>query len=98
MCLGIRLVDKLKILTGFPRPDNTTLATHLEAVVRANGGIPATMGVLGGIARIGLSVEELIELTTSAGKATTMKVSRRDLPYILGSVNHIFSPIMVLLA
>lgn len=90
-------MDKLKILIGFPRPDNTNLATHLESVVRANGGIPATIGVLGGIARVGLSVEELIELTTSAGKSTTMKVSRRDLPYILGSVNHISSPIIVLL-
>ena len=82
-------MEKLKVLTGFPRPDNTTLATHLESVVRANGGIPATIGVLGGIARVGLSIEELIELTTSAGKSTTMKVSRRDLPYILGSVNYI---------
>ena len=71
---------------------------HLESVVRANGGIPATIGVLGGIARVGLSEEELIELTTSAGKSTTMKVSRRDLPYILGTVNHISSSIIVLLA
>ena len=91
-------MDKLKVLTGFPQPDNTTLATHLESVVRANGGIPATIGVLRGIARVGLSVEELIELTTSAGKSTTMKVSRRDLPFILGSVNYIFSPIITLLA
>lgn len=82
-------MDKLKISIGFPRPDNTTLATHLESLVRANGGIPATIGVLGGIARVGLSAEELIELTTSAGKSTTMKVSRRDLPYILGSVNNV---------
>ena len=85
------MLDGLKVSTGFPRPDNTALATHLELVVRANGGVPATIGVLGGIARIGLSAEELIELTTSAGKSTTMKVSRRDLPYILGSVTHISS-------
>ena len=91
-------MEKLKALTGFPRPDNTTLATHLESVVRANGGIPATIGVLGGIARVGLSEEELIELTTSAGKSTTMKVSRRDLPYILGSVNYIPLAIIILLA
>ncbi len=91
-------IDELNVLIGFPRPDNTALATHLESVVRANGGIPATIGVLDGIARVGLSAEELIELTTSAGKSTTMKVSRRDLPYILGSVIHIFSRIFASLA
>lgn len=91
-------MDELKVSIGFPRPDNTALATHLESVVRANGGIPATIGVLGGIARVGLSAEELIELTASAGKSTTMKVSRRDLPYILGSVIHVSSRIIVSLA
>ena len=91
-------MDELKIWIGFPRPDNTALATHLESVVRANGGIPATIGVLGGIARVGLSAEELIELTTSAGKSTTMKVSRRDLPYVLGSVIHVSSRIIIFLA
>ena len=70
----------------------------MESVVRTNGGIPATIGVLGGIAHVGLSAEELIELTTSAGKSTTMKVSRRDLPYILGTVTLISLRIIVSLA
>ena len=91
---SIKLMDELRVLIGFPRPDNTALATHLESVVRVNGGIPATIGVLGGVAHVGLSTEELIELTVSAGKSTTMKVSRRDLPYILGSVTHISSRII----
>ena len=52
-----------------------------------NGGIPATIGVLNGVARVGLSPEEIIELTTLAGKPDTKKVSRRDLGYICGLVN-----------
>ncbi|KAI9843831.1 MAG: hypothetical protein M1837_006092 [Sclerophora amabilis] len=49
-----------------------------------NGGVPATVGVLNGQARVGMEAEELIQLTASAGKDTTMKVSRRDLGYICG--------------
>ncbi|KAL8937464.1 MAG: hypothetical protein Q9216_004409 [Gyalolechia sp. 2 TL-2023] len=69
---------------GFPYPQNTALASRLESLIRLNGGIPATIGVLNGVARVGLSAEELIELTASAGKHDTKKLSRRDLGYICG--------------
>ncbi|KAL8925250.1 MAG: hypothetical protein Q9172_002300 [Xanthocarpia lactea] len=71
-------------MPGFPYPQNTALASHLESLVRVNGGIPATIGVLNGVARVGLSPEEIIELTKLAGKPDTRKVSRRDLGYICG--------------
>jgi len=71
---------------GFPYPENLALALDLEKIVRANGAIPATIGVVGGVARIGLTSEEITTLASSAGKLETMKVSRRDLPYILGMV------------
>lgn len=74
------------ILHRVPYPDNTALASRLESIVRTNGGIPATIGVLNGVARVGFSADELIELTASAGRPETRKVSRRDLPYILGLV------------
>jgi pseudouridylate synthase / pseudouridine kinase len=77
---------------GFPYPDNMALASHLEMVVRKNGGIPATIGVLHGVARVGLSPEELIELASAAGKKETMKISRRDLPYITGLVGLLHIP------
>lgn len=73
---------------GFPYPDNVALATHLESVVRHNGGIPATIGVLNGVARVGLSEEELTELVNPSSKTELMKVSRRDLPFIAGLVSH----------
>ncbi|KAJ5101523.1 hypothetical protein NUU61_003745, partial [Penicillium alfredii] len=69
---------------GFPYPDNIALASLLESVVRANGGIPATVGVVGGVARVGLSADELIELAATAEKKSALKVSRRDLGYICG--------------
>jgi len=55
-------------------------------VVRAHGGVPATIGVLNGVPRIGFEPEELIELTASAGSPNTLKISRRDLGYICGLV------------
>jgi pseudouridylate synthase / pseudouridine kinase len=61
------------------------LASHLESIVRVNGAIPATIGILDGIARVGLDPEELIRLTASAGKSSTLKLSRRDLGYVCGS-------------
>jgi hypothetical protein len=72
---------------GFPYPDNTKLALDLEAIVRRHGAVPATIGILDGVARVGMSPDEIIALTSAAGKPETMKVSRRDLPYILGMVS-----------
>ncbi|KAH0537880.1 hypothetical protein FGG08_005432 [Glutinoglossum americanum] len=69
---------------GFPYPDNVALASHLESTVRVHGGVPATIGVIDGIARVGMGTEELVRLAASAGKDTTLKLSRRDLGFICG--------------
>jgi pseudouridine-5'-phosphate glycosidase len=73
-------------LSGFPYPENVALASRLESIVRANGGVPATIGLLSGVARVGMGAEELIELAAAAEKKTVLKVSRRDLGYICGLV------------
>lgn len=72
---------------GFPYPESVALASLLETVVRANGGVPATIGVLNGVARVGLLADELIELASTAEKKNALKVSRRDLGYICGLVS-----------
>lgn len=72
------------ILSGFPYPENVALASHLESVVRVNGGVPATIGILDGVALVGMSPEELIQLTSTSGKSTTLKLSRRDLSFVGG--------------
>lgn len=78
---------------GFPYPDNVALALDLESIVRRNGGVPATIGILDGVARVGMTTEQLRMITASAGKPETMKVSRRDLPYIFGLVSLSSAPI-----
>lgn len=72
--------------TGFPYPDNIALASRLESVVREHGGIPATIGVLDGVARVGMNPEQLIQLVSSSGQDTTLKISKRDLSYVCGLV------------
>lgn len=72
---------------GFPYPENSQLATDLESLVRKHGATPATIGVLNGVARVGFTPNQLNELTASAGKPDTRKLSRRDIAYICGMVN-----------
>ncbi|KAJ5484970.1 Pseudouridine-5'-phosphate glycosidase [Penicillium diatomitis] len=69
---------------GFPYPENVALAQLLESVVRENGGVPATIGVLGGVARVGMSPDEIVELASTVENKSAIKVSRRDLGYICG--------------
>lgn len=76
---------------GFPYPENVKLALGLEKIVRDAGAVPATIGVLDGIIRVGMEESQLIRLASSAGNPNTMKVSRRDIPYIVGMVNDLLA-------
>ncbi|KAH9837439.1 Indigoidine synthase A like protein [Teratosphaeria destructans] len=71
---------------GFPYPDNLALASRLESLVRVNGAVPATIGVLDGVVRVGMEPEALIRLVASSGKPNTLKLSRRDLSFALGKI------------
>jgi len=61
---------------GLPRPDNLHVAREVEAIVRAHGAVPATVGVLDGVAIVGLDDDELSRL---AGNSDVDKLSVRDL-------------------
>ena len=61
---------------GLPRGENRRVAAKIEAAVRANGAVPATIAVLDGAIRIGLGAAELDRLCSSAEIA---KLSVRDL-------------------
>ncbi|RMY52406.1 hypothetical protein D0865_05810 [Hortaea werneckii] len=69
---------------GFPYPANLALASRLESLVRVNGGVPATIGILDGVARVGMGADELIRLVSTAGSPDLRKVSRRDFGFALG--------------
>ena len=71
-------------MVGYPYPENVSLASRLESLVRVHGGIPATIGVLNGVAHVGMQPEQLIELISTAGEENTWKLSRRDLGFIGG--------------
>lgn len=66
---------------GMPYPKNVETALNVEKVIRDNGAIPATIAIIGGKLKAGLSREE-IEYLGKAGHDVT-KVSRRDLPVIV---------------
>jgi pseudouridine-5'-phosphate glycosidase len=65
---------------GMPYPQNVQTAREVEQVIRDAGAVPATIAIIGGRICIGLSDEQLELLGTSHD---AMKVSRRDLPYVL---------------
>jgi pseudouridine-5'-phosphate glycosidase len=69
-------LESTVISHGLPRPDNLRLARDLEAIVRAEGAVPATIAVLDGVARIGLDESGLVALATRGDVA---KLSVRDL-------------------
>ncbi len=61
------------ITHGFPAPEGLAVALELERVVRDRGAIPATIGVLGGVLRVGLTEAELE--TLAASKALKLNLS-----------------------
>ncbi len=65
---------------GLPAPDNRAAADAIEAAVRAHGAVPATVAVLDGRARVGLSAAEL-DRVCAGGLA---KLSARDLGVAVG--------------
>lgn len=82
--LGLPIValESTIISHGMPYPQNVQTAREVEQIIRAAGAVPATIAVLNGKIRIGLSDAELTLLGQSP---EAMKVSRRDLPYALAS-------------
>ncbi|RXZ01346.1 pseudouridine-5'-phosphate glycosidase [Fictibacillus sp. S7] len=70
------------IAHGMPYPQNVKMARDVEQIIRDNGAVPATIGIMNGKIKIGLNDEELQEFAESR---QVEKVSRRDFPYILSS-------------
>jgi len=75
--LGAPIValESTVITHGLPQPQNLELARNMEKQVRSVEAIPATVALLDGKIRLGLSDEELVRLSESE---STLKVSHRD--------------------
>jgi pseudouridylate synthase len=73
-------LESTVIAHGLPQPKNLETAMAMEATVRREGAIPATIAVIAGDPVIGLSGKELEMLATSS---EVVKVSRRDFALVL---------------
>ena len=69
---------------GMPYPENFQMATEVENIIRKNNAVPATIAFLNGKPHVGLETDQLLELSTSKD---SIKVSRRDFPYIMSQKN-----------
>lgn len=69
------------IAQGLPSPVNVETALAMEAAVREAGAVPATVGIIEGKIRLGLSHDEIERL----GKGGAAKASVRDIPYLLST-------------
>ena len=67
---------------GMPYPQNVQTAREVEQVIRDAGAVPATIAIIDGRICIGLSDEQLEQLGQSKD---AIKVSRRDLAYVLAT-------------
>ena len=70
---------------GMPYPQNVAMAVEVEGIIRGHGAVPATIAILDGRPKIGLSPDDL-ELLASHGDVT--KVSVRDLPFVVARGTH----------
>lgn len=71
------------ITHGMPYPQNLDMARNVETVVRENDAIPATIAIMDGKFKVGVSGEDLERLAQAGG--TAAKASRRDVAALLVS-------------
>ena len=79
---AIVALESTIISHGMPYPQNVEMARKVEQIIRDNGAVPATIAIMDGKIKIGLSEEELETLGTSKN---ARKTSRRDLAYVVAS-------------
>ena len=64
---------------GMPYPENEKFANDVEGIIREEGAVPATIAVINGRLKVGLTPDDLSLMASGNNIA---KVSRRDLPYL----------------
>jgi pseudouridylate synthase len=69
------------IAHGMPYPQNVETARAMEDIVRAAGAVPATIAIIGGALKVGLTADELDRFGRDG--PSIAKVSVRDLPFIV---------------
>lgn len=80
--LPVVALESTIISHGMPYPQNVEMAKRCEEIIRENGAIPATIAIINGRIKVGLTDEDLNLLATSKNVA---KVSRRDLAKVIST-------------
>lgn len=83
--LPVVALESTIISHGMPYPQNVQTALAVEAEVRQGGAVPATIAILGGRLKAGLSAAEIDHLGRSGREV--LKVSRRDIPFVVAAEN-----------
>lgn len=78
--LPVVALESTIISHGMPYPDNLEVAIKCEKIIRENGAVPATIAIIKGQIVVGINEEELEYMASSKD---ILKVSRRDLPYVI---------------
>ena len=78
--LPVVALESTIISHGMPYPDNLEVARKCEKIIRENGAVPATIAIIKGQIVVGINEEELEYMASSKD---ILKVSRRDLPYVI---------------
>ncbi|MBJ7554609.1 pseudouridine-5'-phosphate glycosidase [Marinomonas spartinae] len=84
--LPVVALESTIISHGMPWPENAQTAKQVEQIIRDNGAVPATIAIIDGRLKAGLSEAE-IDVLGQAGLSVT-KCSRRDLPYVVATKQH----------
>lgn len=71
------------ITHGMPYPQNLEMAENVEAVIEKHGAVPATIAIMDGKFKVGVTAKDLERLAQTGGKAA--KASRRDVAALLAS-------------
>jgi pseudouridine-5'-phosphate glycosidase len=74
--LPIVALESAVITHGLPRPTNLELARELEQIVRQGGAVPATIALMNGLIKVGLTENELMDL---AQRDDVIKISLRNM-------------------
>lgn len=80
--LPVVALESTIISHGMPYPQNVEMAKRCEEIIRENGAVPATIAIINGRIKVGLTDEDLNLLATSKNVA---KVSRRDLAKVIST-------------
>src|SRR5690606_697144 len=70
---------------GMPYPQNVEMALSVEKIIEQQGAVPATIAIINGRIKVGLTPDEITKL---AQMTDVIKASKRDLAYIISQKKH----------